>query len=85
MKVFVLTAEATGPEPGDYDGTTSVHATLAGALARFDSWLDQGGFDKEMVHYSDVTLANFLGGDPDPDLLDGVEMHWGINKSEVRE
>lgn len=85
MKVFVLTAEATGPEPGDYDGITSVHTTRVGALARFDQWLDRGEFDRGAVHYHDVDHTTFLGGDPDPDLLDGVEMHWGINEMEVHE
>jgi hypothetical protein len=96
MRVFVLTAEMTGPDPGDYDGTTSVHNTRAGALARFDQWLDGNQIDRGAVHYHDVevgslvvdgdeTRRTFFGGDPDPDLIGGIEMHWGINEMEVHE
>lgn len=84
MKVFVLTAEITGFDGYDYDGITSVHATQAGALARFDQWLDSNRIDKEAAHENDVKLSTFLGGDPDPDLL-GLEMHWGINEVEVHQ
>lgn len=96
MRVFVLTADLTGPVPGDYDGIRSVHATRAGALARFDHFLDVNGVNKGAVHYHDVevgsliadeneTRRTFFGGDPDPDLLDGAELHWGINEMEVHE
>ena len=96
MRVFVLTAEVTGPEPGDYDGINSVHATQASALARFDQWLDSNQIDRGAVHYADVQVGSlvadqdeprrtFLGGDPDPDTLYGAELHWGINEMEVHE
>ena len=83
-QVYVLTAEVTGPEPGDYDGRTSVHATLEGALKHFDHWLHENQIDRDAVHYADVEVGGtFVGGDPDPDLLDGLVLHWGINKTEV--
>ena len=83
MKVFVLTADINdGPE---YDGIRSVHATQAGALARFDNLLRINRIDPGAVHYADVKLPTFLGGDPDPDTLNGVEIHWGINEQEVHE
>lgn len=85
MKVFVLEAEVTGPTPGDYDGITTVHTTRAGALVRFNNFLDVNGIDRGAVHYADVDLTTFLGGDPDPDTLDGMELHWGINEMEVHE
>ena len=85
MRVFVLTADLTGPVPGDYDGITSVHATREGALRRFDDWLNENEIDRDAVHDADVDTIGFLGGDPDPDLLDGAEMHWGINEMEVHE
>jgi hypothetical protein len=83
LKVFVLTADIS--DGADYDGIRSVHATQAGALARFDELLRSNGIDLGAVHYADVKLSTFLGGDPDPDTLDGVEIHWGINESEVLE
>jgi len=95
MRVFVLTAEVTGrfkadavyyvTEPGDYDGITSVHTTQAGALVRFNDWLDENEIDRDAVHDADVDTIGFLGGDPNPDLLDGAELHWGINEMEVHE
>lgn len=82
MRVFVLTAEAKGGRIG-FDGTTSVHATQESAVQRFDDWLEKNQIDRGAVHYADVKLATFLGGDPDPDTLEGIEIHWGINEMEV--
>lgn len=81
--VFVLTAELRG-ENGDYDGISTVHATQEGALARFAQFVNENGLDRASIDYETVTLPTFVGGDPDPDLLDGVELHWGINTTQVR-
>lgn len=89
--VYVLTAEVNGPsfDPdeignGDYNGITAVHASLDGALAHFDAWLDSAGIDRDTAHCGETRNDTFVGGDPDPDLLDGDVLHWGINKTEVR-
>lgn len=91
MFVYVLTADVNGPafDPdeignGDYSGISAVHATLEGALAQFDEWLDSVGIDRDTAHWGETRHDTFVGNDPDPDLLDGDVLHWGINKTVVR-
>lgn len=67
MKVFVLTADINdGPE---YDGVRSVHATQAGALARFDQLLRSNGIDLGAVHYADVKLSTLRHRPGKPSVL----------------
>lgn len=89
--VYTLTAEINGPsfDPdkignGDYNGISTVHATLEGALAEFDAWLDSAGIDRDTAHWGETRHATFVGNDVDPDLLGGDVLHWGINKTTVR-
>ena len=82
--VFVLTAEIDGGG-GDYDGTTSVHATRQGALDRFHEWLDRNGIDHEEAHLDDTDIENFIGGDPEVMWDDKMAViNWGINTREVK-
>lgn len=85
--VYVLTAELVDTnETGDYDGITAVHATRQGALEHFDSWIKgilTSAADVAIVYDHMVTLDTFVGGDPDPDDLDGTEIHWGVNTMTV--
>lgn len=91
--VYLLTAEFSQPETGNtmewQNGITTVHATLDGALAHFDHWLDSNGIDRDAAHYGESrhveTEVTFVGGDPDPDTLEvPTELHWGINLVAVR-
>lgn len=94
MKVYVLNADLNGPLAafggdyeitGDFDGITSVHATLDGALAAFDEWLDKNGIDRDTAHHGETKTKDerFVGNDVDPDLLNGDVLCWGINVFEV--
>lgn len=90
--VYTLRAEINGPSfdpgelnlDGEYNGISTVHATLEGALAQFDEWLDSVGIDRDTAHWGETRHDTFVGNDPDPDLLDGDVLHWGINKTVVR-
>lgn len=81
--VYVLTAELRTVD-GDYDGISTVHATREGALERFERFVAETGLSSNVVRRETVTYETFVGGDPDPDLLDGTELHWGINTTTVR-
>lgn len=86
MRVFVLTAERVDTEEtGDYDGTTSVHATRESAIKALDAWLEGWLISPEDAHYGEVKSHNgSVCCDPDPDIV-GHEIHWGINEMEVHE
>lgn len=86
--VYLLEAKAEWPDSDNYcegsDAITTVHATLDGALAQFDRWLDGNGIDRGAAHYGEQRDAGFVGGDPDPDTFDGgIVLHWGINVTQV--
>lgn len=89
MHVYVLEATVSAPDNENtmewQDGITSVHATQQGAIDRLGRWLDSNGIDRESANYSHGTTSTdtFIGSNPDPDLLDGAELNWGINLMEV--
>ena len=90
MTVYVLTVEADAGR-GDYLGTTSVHATPAGALAALrahyvanDDWYAECGvMDWEDFHgtaHYGAQMDGFIGADVA--LVTGTEcdgLSWGIN------
>jgi hypothetical protein len=93
MKVYVLEIELNGPTfnpgeaiDGEYDGHTSVHATLDGALAHFHDWLDIKGIDRETAHYDEDNVSmhefRFIGNEVDLVAPTG-RLDWGINLMEV--
>lgn len=88
MYVYVLTAEIdrdNDPEKELWADITSVHATQEGALERFKQFLDSNGILTEVAEWEVTRMGDtFIGADPDPESVDGTEIHWGINKMEVQ-
>lgn len=89
MHVFVLEATVSAPDSENTmeweDSITSVHATRSSAIHRLGEWLRVNGIDPDAAHYGAVTTATSFCNDPDPDTLDGIELHWGINRMEVHQ
>lgn len=83
MHVYILTAEIADTFGGIYDGITSVHSTQVGALKRLAEWMDYNKINPETanLHHG----ASYGRADPDLDLNNGAEIHWGINLIEVQE
>lgn len=80
--VFVLTASADAGG-GDWDGITTVHASRISALHHLGLFLDRNDIDRDAAHYGAHTDDHCICNDPDPDTLNGVKVHWGINRAEV--
>jgi hypothetical protein len=89
MHVYVLTAEIdrdNDPEKKLWAGITSVHATQQGALDKFKEFLDTNGILTEVADWDVFQTRdtdNYIGADPDPEDVDGTEIHWTIDKVEV--
>lgn len=96
MHIYMLEIDLNGPIAaysgeheitGDYEGYTSAHTTMQGALASLDSWCDRHYIDRATAHHGE-TITNdgrFAGNDINPGLLGGDVLCWGINKYEVNE
>jgi hypothetical protein len=52
-RVWVVTVEWYGPEPGDYAGWTSVHRTESGADTRLRERADEMGLDLAAIDSGD--------------------------------
>lgn len=90
LTVYVLTAEINGPsfdpedlDGSDYSGITTVHATLDGALAKLDAWLEDNGIDRDVAHWDEQRSDTFIGNDVELEMPPG-RLNWGINKTEVQ-
>lgn len=93
--VWALETELNGPlaayggeyeVTGDFDGISSVHLTLEGALAAFDKWLARNGISKRDGYEGVTTHDTFVGGETEIVNSDGDidVLVWGINKKEVQ-
>jgi hypothetical protein len=89
--VWIFTADAEGPEGGDYDGARTVHATRKSAeLALFD-FIHGLGVDPRdaTATLADVQTYKDDHGDVwqvcgTVDTVTGWKAHYGIHRTEVQ-
>ncbi|QFP94826.1 hypothetical protein SEA_MARSHAWN_40 [Mycobacterium phage Marshawn] len=81
-EVWVLDVSIEGPEPGDYAGWQSVHASRAGALGRLAERLVESiEFDGDVETLASVTADNgSMAADFD---ADGVSVSYGVHRMPV--
>lgn len=81
MNVWVLDFTAEGPEPGDYTGYQTVHATREGALRRLQTWL-LGFTPLEVIARADADNGSVTA---DLESGDGTKISYGIHNMPVEE
>lgn len=80
--VYLLTASADHGS-GDWDGISEVHARATSAIESLRSFLVRNEIDEDAARYGETKDKGYIGNDPDPDTLDGVEVEYGISKMAV--
>lgn len=85
MNLYMLTAEVNDTFGSIYNGITTLHLTESGAINRLENWLYENCIDHTAAWSGAIRTGTSIANDPDPDLNNGAEIHWGINLIEVQD
>jgi hypothetical protein len=84
-RVWLVDFDAYGPEPGDYVGRRSVHATVDGAAARLAEYLDLVGVTESADVLAHVANAEGDSFSADLETDDGVKVSYGCHSMPVED
>jgi hypothetical protein len=77
-KVWLLELDLPG-----WGGIVRVYASLSAAVDGLEEFLEAQGIDSDAARWGETVTATSVCNDPDPDLLDGLEVSYGINEVSV--